>query len=240
MAVAYGSLVLNKLRFIEVDSNPNVAPGIQSDMGSIAVVSNGTAWIKFGPAATDWSKMDSIMGDDWNLQGNTLTGAGPDDPNEFMGSVNDFDVVFKRNNLELFRFADANTLEQVINRALNPSLAQSMMFKTTSIGAAGAVITIPVPSNFNGLIVTRIIGRQSAGVVGAVGDAVSYVRTTTVSNTAGVVTKLFEENDDTFEVDPAFDLNSAGVAGNLVFTITTVADRNFSWGARAELELIAL
>lgn len=42
---------------------------------------------------------------DWSLSGNTLTGT-EHSPNEFLGSVNNFDVILKENNTEVLRLSD--------------------------------------------------------------------------------------------------------------------------------------
>ncbi len=61
------------------------------------------ATVVAGPAPGEVTVTVGGGGAGWALTGNALTGATPDAPNEFFGSTNDYDVIFKRNSIEYAR-----------------------------------------------------------------------------------------------------------------------------------------
>ena len=69
-----------------------------------------TVVLQYNSVLAKWGCVFSMTGSSaisaWFLNGNTLTGS-EHSPNEFFGSNNDFDVVFKENGTEIMRFMDA-------------------------------------------------------------------------------------------------------------------------------------
>lgn len=118
MAAITGLITVNGKQVLEVDADPSAAGGTAAPIGSLAMLSLagvGYLYLKNAAANTAWVLIDSSTGD-WHLIGNILTGAGPTTPNEFFGSNNDYDVLFKRNALEGMRMvgATAATLNLLI------------------------------------------------------------------------------------------------------------------------------
>jgi hypothetical protein len=112
MATITGLITVNGKEVLEVDAGPSAGGGTPASIGSLAMFNNGalgTAYLKSGAADTAWSKLDA-SDNDWALDGNALTGAAFNTPDQFFGSTNDYDVVHIRNNTELMRLVSQGLL----------------------------------------------------------------------------------------------------------------------------------
>lgn len=261
MANIIGLITVNEKQILEVDADPAAGGGTAAPKGSMAMYDSGTVgflYIKTGAADTAWQSVDVPEGQDWELDGNALTGGTPSTPNEWFGSDNNYDVVFKRNNSEQFRLqnnafliglsasiggrlqlgetvADADMMAEIFNPTSNPVIKVSRMSRLTTSGAATATQNFAIPTDKNALIEVRACARQTAGGTGAVGDGASYIRTAHARNLAGAATIFGNQTDYTYEVTNALNFVLSATGANIVATATGAAGRDISWGLHANL-----
>lgn len=205
----------------------------------------------------------TIGGGAWVVSGNTLTGGSPSTPVEWIGSVNNFDFVTKRNNVEVARFnadgfligANSSNLlpakiqletansgdslvKKVILQSTNPVIELSKLFRTTTVGLATSSLSIATVADFNLVLKCRVIAKQTAGTSGSVGDAISFERTTVFSNVGGTLTKIDEQTDYTYKVDSGLDFQTSASGSNIQLDCIGVANRDFSWGVETNILMI--
>jgi len=262
MANVTGLITVNGKDIIEVDADPSAGGGTPAERGSLAMYDSGAVgqlYLKTGTGDTAWSLVDTNASD-WNLGGNTL-GA-----NTSIGSIDDFDQIFIRNNIELMRTVGSSAavqglliglnaslggrlqlaptaagddiLKEVFSPTSNPTIKVSRMFRTTTVGAVTGTFTIAVPSAYNALIVSNVVANQTGGATGAVGDGASFIRTCHASNVGGTVTMFKQQTDYTYEIVAGLNYNLAASGANIVGTVTGVASRNISWGNYTTLLMI--
>ena len=269
MANIIGLITVNSKEVLEVDAVPSAGAGTPASIGSLAMLDDsgvGRLYIKTGAADTAWSVVEVPDVGDWFLTGNALTGGAPETPNEFFGSTNDYDVIMRRNNLELMRLvgstaaaqglliglnaslggrlqlspsaAGDDIFKEILSPTSNPVIKVSRMHRLTTVGAASANFSLAIPSDNNAQVKSRVVARQTAGTVGAAGDGASYERTAHARNIAGAVTMFGLQTDYTYEVANQLNFTLAASGANIQGTVTGVADRNISWGIYSELILI--
>jgi hypothetical protein len=263
MANVTGLITVNGKEILEVDAVPSAGAGTASPMGSLAMYDDGTKgrlFLKSGSADTAWTEIVLPEIDDWKLAGNNLTGS------EFLGSLNDQDVQFRRNNLEVMRLvgstqavsglliglsssiggrlqlaplaAGDDIFKEVLSPATNPVIRVSRMHRLTTSGAASQSFDIAIPSDYNAQVKSKVVARQTGGTSGAIGDGASYERTCHARNIGGTVTRFGLQTDYTYEVvnQLNFTLNASGA--NIQGVVTGAANRDISWGIYTELLLI--
>lgn len=261
MATITGRITVNGKQILEVDANPAAGGGTPAPIGSLAMFDSGTIgtlYLKVGAADTAWEDMESANA--WQLAGNTLSGGSPTTPNEFFGSTNDYDNIFRRNNIEQMRMiaSDAalliglsasiggrlqvnrntqgeNVIAQVLSAAANPVIFVTRMFRVTTVGATTATWDTAVPASSNILLTTNCCARQTAGATGAVGDGAAYIRTLRAQNQGGTVQFFQEQNDYTYEIAGGLDITPSVSGTNIRFTASGVTNRNLTWGVYSEL-----
>lgn len=269
MATVTGLITVNGKEIIEVDADPSAGGGTPAPIGSLAMFDDsgvGRLYLKTGAADTAWSIVDVPDVGDWFLTGNALTGGTPSTPNEFFGSTNDYDVIMRRNNIELMRLvgstaaaqglligltaslggrvqlapdaAGDDILKEVLSPTSNPVIKVSRMHRLTTSGAASQNFSLGIPSDYNAQVKSRVVARQTAGSAGAVGDGASYERTCHARNIAGTVTRFGLQTDYTYEVAGALNFTLAASGANIEGTVTGAANRDISWGIYSELLLI--
>ena len=204
MANVLGLITVNSKQVLEVDDEPNIL-GVVAPIGSMAMYDSGTVgslWVKTGAADDAWQRVDLPEGQDWQIDGNELTGASAATPNEFFGSTNNYDVAFVRNNSEIIRLVSDGLLV-----GLNASLGGRLQISSSSLGAdllkqispnggsgsqvicvtrqykvqttdntATTLADIAVPTDSVVGIEAKVVCRQHGGSSGSAGDGAFYVR----------------------------------------------------------------
>lgn len=262
MANITGLITVNGKQVLEVDADPSAAGGTAASIGSLALYDTGSAgqlYLKTAAADTGWSLMDSNSSD-WSLGGNTLG------VNTSIGSIDDFDQFFIRNNIELMRTvgssaavqglliglnaslggrlqlaptaAGDDVLKEVLSPTSNPVIKVSRIFRTTTTGAASGTFNIAIPTDYNCLVTANMNARQTGGATGSAGDGASYIRTCHARNLAGTTTMFQQQTDYTYEIVAGLNFALSASGANIVGTVTGVASRNLSWGAHVELLMI--
>lgn len=268
MAEISGLITVNGKQVLEVDDEPQLGLGTASPIGSLAMYDSGTVgslWIKVGSADTAWQRVDTPAGQDWQIDGNELTGAAPETPNEFFGSTNNYDVTFVRNNSEIMRLAADGTLI-----GLNASLGGRLQIGSASLGAdllkqispnggQGAQVVhvtrqykvqttnatdttladISIPSDSVVGIEAKIVCRQHGGSSGAAGDGAFYVRNVHARNNSGSVSVRQNATSVTSEDVNAFNVITSSSGSNVRLEARGAANRNVAWVAHIEM-LIAV
>ncbi len=194
----------------------------------------------------------------WRQFGNFLTGGSPSTPAQKFGTLNDFDLIFERNGIEVGRF-NANGLligptlsgNEPARIQISGTLSGTRLFKYFVVPGTPVFNTMRlVRAETNGAVLTSVnlttvpdevhtmryvvTAKQIAGSAGAVGDMVSIIKTASFSNVGGVMTKLFEQTDYSYKVDAGFDF-ALTIAGNdIVLNFQGVANRDMIWGAKQE------
>ena len=265
MANIIGLITVNSKQVLEVDAAPGAGGGTAAPMGSLAMYDSGSVgevYIKTGSADTAWSQIDTPENADWKLGGNTL---GAD---EFIGSLDDFDMYFKRNNVEVMRMfgssAAANGLliglnasiggklqlapnaagDDILKEAFNVGASEvihvTRMARLTTTGAASANFDFAIPNDYNCKIEVNVVAKQTGGSAGSVSDGASYQRTTHARNIGGTVVLLGGvQSDFTYEVAGALNFTMAASTSNVRGTVTGATNRNISWGLHSSLLMIA-
>lgn len=233
-----GRVTVNNKTILEVNDVPSAAPGIPAPLGSMAMNDSGVIgrlYVKIGVADNAWDQVDTSIGDDWNLDGNLLSGATALLPNEFFGSNNDFDVVYQRNNAEIMRLindglliglttaipnfttaklqvaTDANgDIIQALSGPNNGSgsrvIRVSRQFKIQTVdGVESALASLTIPDTSRVQAICYIGGRQHGGTGGSVGDGADYVRTFSAKRDGGNAILNGSQTDFTEEDSGGFN-----------------------------------
>jgi hypothetical protein len=261
-----GRLTVNGKAILEVDADPSAAPGVPAPIGSMAAFDSGTVgrlYVKAGAADDAWTQLDKKEGDDWNLDGNDLTGADALNPNEFLGSTNDFDVAFQRNSTEIMRLINEGLLVGLATAI--PSFAAKMQIGSTANG--DMILAQSGPNNGSGARVIRVSrqykvqttddsdtalatllvpdesriqgrafigGRQHGGTGGSVGDGADYVRSFSVKRDGGAAILNGRTSDFTEEDVSSFRARPVVSGNNAVIEVRGAADRNMAWSCHLE------
>lgn len=268
MANVIGLITVNGKQILEVDGSPEASLGTAAPIGSLAMFDSGTVgslWVKTGAADTSWQRVDLPEGQDWKVDGNDLTGATPDAPNEFFGSNNNYDVAFRRSATEIMRLVSDGLLVglnaslggrlQVQGAALGSDILKqispnggagsqvvhvSRQYKVqTTDGVATTLADIAVPSDSVVGIEAKIVCRQHGGSSGSPGDGASYVRNIHARNIGGAVSVRQNATSVTSEDVNAFNVAVAANTSNVRVQVSGGTNRNVAWFAHVEL-LIAV
>jgi hypothetical protein len=268
MANITGLITVNGKQVLEVDDSPEITAGTAAPIGSIAMYDSGTVgslWIKVGSADTAWQRVDTPAGQDWQIDGNELTGASPVSPDEFFGSTNNYDLAFVRNNTELMRLA-ADGLLVGLNASLggrlqigSATLGSDLVKQISPNGGTGAQVVhvtrqykvqttsatdttladISVPTDSVVGIEAKVVCRQHGGASGSVGDGAYYVRNIHARNNSGTVSVRQNATSVTAEDVGAFNVIVSANSANVRVEARGAANRNVAWFAHIEM-LIAV
>lgn len=266
MAEILGRITVNNRDILEVDADPAAGLGTVAPKASLAMFDSGTVgrlFIKIGAAATAWSQVDSEEGDDWNLDGNELTGVDALNPDQFFGSTNDFDVAFQRNNLEIMRLAQSGVLIG-LNAALGgrldigvDNLGDVIMNLSSPNGGAGANVvyvhrqfklqTVDNTNQVIGSIAVAegqriqaravVVGNQHGGAGGTIGDGADYVRSISAKRLAGGNVLRNQRTTDFTAEDVQFFRSrwqENTVTNAIDLEVRGDTDRNIAWVAHVE------
>lgn len=194
----------------------------------------------------------------WKLLGSFLSGGTSSTPDQKFGTLNDYDLVFIRNNvdegrfnadglliggtssgnipakLQVFGSVSGSRLAKYVILAATPVLSTLRLSRTTTVGAALSTIVAGSATDFNFTTRFTVTARQTGGGVGTVGDMCSFIKTVSMSNVGGVLTKLNEQSDYTYKIDPGFDFTVGTAGGNFSLGFQGVAGRNMSWALKTE------
>lgn len=266
MANITGLITVNSKQVLEVDADPSAGLGTAAPIGSMAMFDSGTVgslYIKTGSADVAWQRVDVPEGQDWQIDGNALTGASAGAPNQFFGSTNDYDLTFKRNNTELMRLVTDGLLI-----GLNASLGGRLQVQASALGAdlmkqispnggSGSQVVhvtrqykvqttndtpttladIAVPSGSVAGIDAKIVCRQHGGTAGSTGDGASYVRNIHARNNAGTVSVRQNATSVTSEDSNQFNVIVSANSSNVRIEAVGDTDRNIAWFAHVEMLL---
>lgn len=264
MANVIGLITVNGKQVLEVDDAPDASSGTAAPIASLAMYDSGTVgslWVKVGAADTAWQRVDLPEGQDWELDGNDLTGATPDAPNEFIGSSNNYDLAFRRNNTELMRLVSDGLLI-----GLNASLGGRLQVQSSSLGAdllkqvsenggSGSQVImvtrqykvqttdntpttladISVPTDSVVGIEAKIVCRQHGGSSGSAGDGASYVRNIHARNVGGTVSVRQNATTVTSEDLGAFNVAVSANSSNVRLQASGANNRDIAWFAHVEM-----
>lgn len=261
MANVIGLITVNGKEILEVDADPSAGGGTASPLGSLAMYDTGVVgqlYLKTAAADTGWSLMDSNA-NDWSLSGNALVGT------EFLGSTNDQDVIFKRNNLEAARFAGSTAAALSLLVGLNASVGGRLQLLASAYGndiskemttatsgdniikvtrqskvlTTNATVTplfsIAVPTDSVVHINSRVVGRQTGGTSGTAGTGAVYVRDIHAKNDAGTATLFKVQTSFTSEDRSQWGNTYAASGANIVSSVQGEANRNISWFSHIDM-----
>jgi hypothetical protein len=266
MANITGLITVNSKQVLEVDADPSAGLGTIAPIGSMAMYDSGTVgslYIKTGSADTAWQRVDLPEGQDWKVDGNTLTGVSPTSPTEFFGSSNNYDLAFRRNNTELMRLVSDGLLIG-LNASLGgrlqvqaASLGSDLMKQVSPNGGSGSQVIhvtrqykvqttndsattladIAIPTGSVAGIDAKIVCRQHGGTAGSTGDGANYVRNIHARNNAGTVS--IRQNATSVTSEDSNELNVVVTANSANVRIEAVggADKNIAWFAHVEMLL---
>jgi hypothetical protein len=268
MASVLGLITVNGKQVLEVDAEPSVGPGTPAPIGSLAMYDSGTVgslWVKTGSADDSWQRVDLPEGQDWQIDGNELTGATPTTPNEVFGSSNNYDVAFIRNDSEIMRLISDGLLI-----GLNASLGGRLQIASSSLGAdllkqispnggQGAQVIhvtrqykvqttdstdttladIAVPEDSVVGMDVKIVCRQHGGSAGSTGDGAYYVRNIHARNNSGTVSVRQNATSVTSEDLGAFNVITSASSSNVRIQAKGAVNRNIAWVAHVTM-LIAV
>lgn len=261
-----GRLTVNSKEILEVDADPSSAPGIPAPVGSLAAYDSGVIgrlYMKRGVADDAWTPFDTQEGDDWNLDGNDLTGGTALTPNEYMGSNNDYDVAMKRNNIEIMRMVQQGLLiglstaipsfagKLQVASAANGGILSTLsapnngagarvvrvtrQFKIQTVdGAETALATLTIPDTSRVQATCYVGGRQHGGAGGAVGDGADYIRTFSAKRDGAAAILNGSQTDFTEEDAGGFNCRINNNVNDIEVLVTGDADRNMAWSCHME------
>jgi hypothetical protein len=268
MANISGLITVNGKQVLEVDDSPELVAGTPAPIGSMAMYDSGTVgslWIKVGSADTAWQRVDTPEGQDWQIDGNDLTGASADAPNEFIGSTNNYDLAFVRNNTELMRLATDGLLVG-LNASLggrlqvgSATLGSDLVKQISPNGGAGSQVVhvtrqykvqttsatdttladISIPTDSVVGIEAKVVCRQHGGASGSAGDGAYYVRNIHARNNSGTVAVRQNSTSVTAEDVGSFNVIVSANTTNVRIEARGAANRNVAWVAHVEM-LIAI
>ena len=267
MASILGLITVNHKQILEVDDVPSNAAGTSAPLGSLALYDNGTTsnlYLKTGALDTQWTVLD-IDNRDWSLLGNALTGPLSSSPNEFLGSTNDYDLIFRRNAAEIMRLVNDGlliglnattggrlqiataTLGSDIIKQISPNggsganvihVTRQSKVQTTN-AAATTLFDIAVPNDSVVGIEAKVVCRQHSGTSGSPGDGAYYVRNIHARNIGGAVSIRQNATSVTSEDVGAFNVVVSASGANVRLEAVGTAGRNIAWFAHIEM-LIAV
>lgn len=269
MANITGRITINDKEILEVDADPALTTGTPAPIGSLACYDSGTVgrmYMKAGAADTAWTQFDTVQGDDWNIDGNDLSGATFDAPVEYLGSNNAFDVIMKRNNFEIMRLVQEGLLIG-LNASLGgrldigvANLGDKIMNLSSPNGGAGAKVirvyqqgkiqtsdatesicaSIAVPEGARIQAKAYAGCNQHGGSAGTVGDGADYIRTISAKRLAGGnVTRQKRTTDFTSEDIKAFNckLQENSTTQTVDLLVKGELNRDLAWSAHLEYML---
>jgi hypothetical protein len=266
MANITGLITINGKQVLEVDADPGAALGTAAPLGSLAMYDSGTVgnlYVKTSSADTGWQRVDVSAGQDWQIDGNELTGVSPSTPTEFFGSTNNYDLTFKRNNTELMRLVSDGLLV-----GLNASLGGRLQVQASALGAdilkqispnggSGSQVVhvtrqykvqttndssttladIAIPSDAVANIEAKIVCRQHGGTAGSAGDGASYIRHIHARNISGAISVRQNATSVTSEDVNSFNVSVSASDPNVRIEAVGGVDRNIAWFAHVEMLL---
>lgn len=193
----------------------------------------------------------------WKQLGSYSTGAAPDTPDQFIGTLNDYDVPFVRNNIEIMRLKSAGLIiggtsfagggtgakldlqngtstATILRETFSPA-GQSVthshrLARTSTAGAVSSDVDFLTLDDVNTTYRVITTVRQTGGGVGAAGDGASFIDFISLKNIGGVTTILSSPNQFTYRIDAGITLVFSAFGANLRATCTGVAGRNLRWG----------
>lgn len=248
-----------KKHILALDVDPSAGAGVAADIGSLALVNvagTASAWLKIGAPDTAWIQFPVSAVIDWAVSGNNLTGGTPNTPNEYFGSNNDYDVVFKRNGSETGRFADdgvrqgflvgpyapvwgspvplqVSTQDQGIpaqvsayDPAGNPVVVQNRLGRLSTVGAVTDTLDFPIFLDRSEATTVDVIGRAAGG------ETISFRNLILLKNIAGAVTVISDAQIIANNVEiPLTSASFSVVGSNLRLTVQGAAGFTIKWGA---------
>jgi hypothetical protein len=269
MANITGRITINDKEILEVDADPALVLGTPAPIGSLACYDSGTIgrmYIKAGAADTAWTQFDTVQGDDWNLDGNDLSGATFDTAVEYLGSNNNFDVIMKRNNFEIMRLVQEGLLI-----GLQASLGGRLDVATANLGEK--IMNLSGPNGGSGALVIRVYQQgkvqtsdatesicasiavpegariqakayagcnQHGGSAGLAGDGADYIRMISAKRlSGGNVTRQKRTTEFTSEDVKAFNCKFQENTGTQTvdLLVTGEVNRDLAWSAHLEYML---
>lgn len=270
MANVTGLITINGKQVIEVDAVPSASSGTAAPIGSLALYDSGAAgslYVKAGAADTAWSEVPlTASAAAWLLAGNTLTGGAANTPNEFFGSNNDYDVVFKRNGAEQYRLQSGAFLIGLAAtgggrlQVEAAALGNEILKQTSPNGGSGAKVahvtrqhkaqtTNATPAILAALTLaasTRTMAKymvgcnQHGGAGGALGDGGNWIRTIDAKRlAAGGAVLNRVQTDFTSKDVAALSVDFAVATNDINLSVTGTATRNLAWSAHAEIMVIS-
>lgn len=266
MANIIGLITVNQKDILEVDADPSAGAGTPAARGSMAMYDSGavgSVFIKTGTADTAWQQIDVPENYDWTLYGNILTGATFDVPDQFMGSTNNYDVIFRQNNVERMRVV-AQGLLIGLNASIGgrlqlgvASLGDEIFKQSSPNGGSGAIVshvtrqykvqttdatltslaTLAIPTDSVMYAKMTVVSRQHSGSGGSAGDGAAYVREVHARNVGGVCTIRKLQTSFTGEDAGAFDvaIDIVPLSTNIRYRVQGDANRNMAWSAHTEI-----
>lgn len=257
-----GLITVNGKEILEVDADPTTGGGIAAPTGSIAMWDNagvGVVYFKFGAGNTDWSQFDITPS--WDLTGNTLTGATADAPDQFIGSLNDYDVRFLRNNVEQMRIQNAAILmglaasqggrlqvyntegadlfKELTDHAVSGLVSHvTRMYSYQSVASGQASMgTISVPTDASIIMSVKVIARQTAGT--GVNNSFAYIRDIMAKNVTGSTTVQKQQSSFTAEDSRAFNFSIDASGTDLLLNVNPNVTDDVIWNAHVSFMLAA-
>jgi len=271
MSLILGRITVNNKEILEVDGDPALVAGTKAPLGSLALHDTGVIgrmYLKNGVADTAWTQVDTVEGDDWNLDGNDLTGLTFDAPDQFFGSNNNYDVSFRRNSIEIMRMISEGLLigasSSIGGRLqISQALTEILMNQQSPAGAVGGanvirisrqfkvqtvddtitpLVDLAIPEDYRMQVKAYIGCNQHGGVVGDTADGADYERTDSVKRLTGASATIEKwQSDFTSEDVGGFKIDSQinGVSENFEITVQGATDRNLAWSAHVEYSLFS-
>jgi len=267
MANILGLITVNHIEILQVDADPGQGLGTEAPRGSIAIFDNGVlgrAFIKVGTLDVQWSEIQSSAAVSWSLFGNQLSGVNPNSPNEFLGSVNNYDVVFKRFSTELMRLTTDGLLI-----GLNASMGGRLqvkdalgndLIKQISPATSGASVihvtrqykvntTDNTPTLLASLAVptsSRLFSKfyigcnQFSGTGGSLDDGACYERSIVAKRlSSGNVILKKVQADFTVEDNLNFDVVVNSDANNVNVLVEGDVNCNIAWSAHCNFMIFS-
>lgn len=264
MASVTGLITVNSKHILEVDAVPSAVAGTAAPIASMAMYDDsvsGHLYLKVGSGDTEWKEIDFDTTDDWNLYGNVLSGGTATTPDQLFGSLNDFDVKYIRNNIEIMRLATAGVLIglnaslggrlQVATAALGDDIVKQIgpnggsgaqvihvtrQYKVQTTTATPATLAdVLLPADCVSWIKMNAVARQHGGSSGAVGDGAVYVRDVHAKCIASTASLQKNQTSFTSEDFNQWDFGVAASGANVRYTVTGQANKNVAWFGHAEM-----
>lgn len=132
-------LLIPRVALTARNNNAPIGGGIANSLLVYNTATNGTYPNNVYPGyyywdGTQWQRLMNGAVNDWQVTGNTLTGTLPNTPNEFIGTLNNADFIFKTNNIERMRILSTGSV--IVN---NTTAFAGDVFSSYSSGSDWAV-----------------------------------------------------------------------------------------------------